>query len=350
LAAHLGLHIEGMRKAAFGEVDPRYPELSVLIDAARRDWDRWGARLAQEVEKQLLAGKLLPMTLKNEKMLRSMFREHHVRITMLFAGHPADGDMLEQLQRKGLIAKELSERSRVAVAYKLGRGLQMLEAHRVQPDDLRKPSLESILKKALDLELTTEDKHAMRFAQRKAAIYMRAPAEATTTEVERLLTESEVGSIRTTVGDAIKLRRNPAELARDLRDAVNSPRIQNDMERVARTELAFAHAHGAYQALKQQAKAAGEPDPRVYKFVSPQACQDCKRIWGPMGSPHKYLLSYVEAREAAGGNFRKPRGDWGPVIGPVHPNCTEGPLQYFDEELVGAINEIADELMEIFNL
>jgi hypothetical protein len=68
-----------------------------------------------------------------------------------------------------------------------------------------------------------------------------------------------------------------------------------------------------------------------------------------MAKPHVYKLSFVEGRTAAGGNFRLPRKEWGPVVGPIHPNCTEGPLQWFQPELVDAINDAGARLAKLWD-
>ncbi len=125
--------------------------------------------------------------------------------------------------------------------------------------------------------------------------------------------------------------------------------LTNEIDRIVRTELAFSHSWGAYRALKSQAaENLGQGDPYVYKFASPHACDECRRIWGEPHDPIRYRLSTIEAREAAGANFRLPRAQWGPVIGPVHPHCTEGPLQLWNEVLVSAINDAADEILKHF--
>jgi hypothetical protein len=136
-------------------------------------------------------------------------------------------------------------------------------------------------------------------------------------------------------------------LERDLRAAVQGhPTLVNDMRRVARTELNNAQSHGAYVGLKDALAKQGEKDPDVFKFVSVHSCIDCRRIWGEPTQPRHYKLSHIEAREAAGGNFGLPRSEWGPCIGGIHPNCTEGPLMYYAPALTDAINRSAERFMK----
>ena len=164
--------------------------------------------------------------------------------------------------------------------------------------------------------------------------------------MDRQLSEAERWAVGTAVAEAIRTGQTQQRLARELRDVTRGTVLVNDMDRVARTELHFAHAHGAYVGLKEQARLVGDEDPLVYKLVGGDACEHCRRIWGPSGSPHTYRLSYIEQREASGGNFRLPSSEWGPVIGPVHPNCREAALLYFHPDIHDAIQEAAAELAE----
>jgi hypothetical protein len=354
LAEHVGLAAEPMRKAVddgghkeHEEPDPRYPEIGRLIDAARRDWALWGDKLVAEVGTLLQEGKLLPLNTKNEKFLRKLFQDHEVKIVVRLAGYHPDHDTVAALQKAGLVSKDVEDRSYLDTAWKLGRGLEMLHAHQVKAKEA--PTLESIVRQAVKYQLTAEDEEAIQYVKRRGAVFMRRPVAYATTEVERELNEEEFRAIRGAIAAGIEERYDYKRIAREVHEALKgNETLQNDMDRVVRTEMAFAHSHGAYTALKAQAKAAGHDDPEVYKFVSPGACRDCKRIWGLPSSPKHYRLSEVEAREAAGGNFRKPRREWGPVIGPVHPHCTEGPLQYYDASLVDAINAVSKDYEDWF--
>lgn len=377
LGAHVGFDAEALRKAATqkgGEgPDPRYPELVTLVRQARRDWDRHGKRLVAEVRRLLEAGKLLPMTAANEALLLELFRDHQVKILARFAGHVTDTPRLTRLVEAGLVDPAVTHPSLIDLSFRLGRGLHMLEVHRVKPAEA--VPLERIVHDALRVELTDRDRQALGYVQRRGEVFMRRPVEQCTNAAHRALTLAELQAFRRATTDAIEKAHGHRELARALRDAASSVAahpaadraavraggadavteavqtamanrtLQNDMERVARTELAFAHSHGAYEALRQQTAEAGIKDPEVYKFVAPRSCDDCRRIWGPPAKPTRYRLSYVEAREADGGNFDRPREDWGPTIGPVHPNCTEGPLQFWDPKLVDSINKAADEIL-----
>lgn len=354
LAEHLDLDPEPMRLAVdegshkeHEEPDPRYPELQRLIEAARRDWTAWGDRLVAEVGKLLAEGKLLPLNTKNEQALHALFRDHQVKLVLRMAGYHPDHQAVEALIRAGLVAKDVEATSYVDTAWRLGRGLRMLQAHQVKAEGAL--SLEAIVRGALKAELTPQDEEALQYVKRRGAVFMRRPIEGATSEIERELNEEEFRAIRGAIAAGIEEKYDRKRIAREIREALQgNASLQNDMDRVVRTEMAFAHSHGAYMALKQQAAEAGHDDPEVYKFVSPGACRDCKRIWGSPSNPKRYRLSEIEAREAAGGNFRKPRREWGPVIGPVHPHCTEGPLQFYAADIVDTINAVAKDYEDWF--
>ena len=161
-----------------------------------------------------------------------------------------------------------------------------------------------------------------------------------------MLSEEETQTVRRTVVEGIAEHASVAEVARSLRDATIDTALTNDMDRVSRTELSFAHNHGAYVALV----AGLEPgeDPLVYKIVSPGACEQCRRIWGHPTNPVHYKLSVVEAWSNAGGNFRKPAKQWGPTIGPTHPRCTCPPLLRWNPEVHDAVQDVAAELAAIY--
>ena len=324
--------------------DPRYSRLFKLIRHARRDWRTWGDQLVAEITRLLDAGKLLPMTSANEAVLLELLRDHELALVARITGRPpAPRRELERLKRKGLVTPEVEHTALLAVSYRIGRGLDMLEAHRIN----KAPPVSQTVGDALKVELTPRDREAMAYVQRRGAVFMRRPAANAVSEAQRVLSEAEYAPIRETLEEGVSRRWSRAKVARELQQAVvGNPSLTNDFDRVARTEMVFAHNHGAYMALKHQADGAGLEDPEVYKMVSPNACRECKRIWGPPGAPKRYRLSFIEQREAAGGNFRLKRAQWGPVIGPIHPNCTEGPLQIWHRDLHEAIEEAAAEVLE----
>lgn len=336
LGHHLGLNAVALEKAARRDhahgPDPRYPDLPELIRSARRDWSQWGEALVEEIGALLADGKLLPMTPAAEAMLFDLLNAHQVRISARFSGHFPDPRAIRREVRAKHLPKTYQRTSYAEIAYRVGRSRDQTAPHR--PTAAR--PLAVIVRDALTIPLTNQDRAALEHVRRRAAVWIAGPSERLRREMGRA------------VYHAVEHRQGHRELAAKLAELADHPGVNNDFERVARTELAQAHNVGAYQGLKQQTGAFGDNDPWVYKFVSPGACVDCRRIWGSPGDPTRYKLSAIEAREAAGGNMGRPRAEWGPVIGPVHPNCTEGPLQYWTKALVSSITAAADEFLKTY--
>lgn len=341
LAEHLGYTVAPLSKAKVElDVDPRYPWLRTLIEQARADWERYGARLVEEVDRLLRSGRLLPMTPESEDVLRALLESHEVGIVAEFTGRHHNQAAVERLIADGVLSPDYADRAPIPLSYRMGRSLNALAAHTVQPT----PKLEQVIRTAMQVPLSERDHQAMDYARRRAAIYMRRPARAGMTEAERVLTEAERWAIGETIATGIEQGRSPGDIGRALEASLTASNLANDADRVRRTELHFAHSHGAYVGLKEAAAAAGEDDPLVYKLVRSGACDECRRIWGDPSDPVRYRLSFIEQREAAGGNFRLPADDWGPVIGPVHPNCTEGALLYWQDELFDAVQAALGDL------
>lgn len=379
LGNHLDLDGEELRKAVSGSTgseppDPRFPELITLANAARKDWDRFGAQLVTRIEQLLADGKILPLTATSEQLLREVLEDHKTAILIRFSGRPEGYPRLKRLVDAGLV-RPPGDPSLAEVAYRLGRGVDATTPPPVAPKT--PPPLEQVVRAALRVQLTVRDRAAMGFAQQRAAAFMRRPVDQAASTVDRALSMVELNAFRQATAEAVKGRQGAQELERALRDAAASvsehhparamvrefgPKVvgpgikaalaqgtlQNDMERVARTELAFAHSHGAVEALRAQTAALGITDPEVYKFCAPKACQECRRIWGPISSPHVYRLSFIEAREAKGGNFGLPAREWGPTIGPIHPRCACPPLSVYNKKLLTSINRAADAIMAAY--
>lgn len=358
LAVHLGLDGVEMAKAADvrgpGPPDPRFPELRTLILRARRDWMRYGDGLVSEVTRMLRRGKLFPMTPDVEYQLRELFEDHRIGFLARVTGHIEDPARMKRLlESTEKPTPEDPADGLVGLAWRLGKKFDGTKPRRLTAAEIRAdaPDMATIVKSATLARLDPVEIEAIRYAQRKAAIYMRRPAMQVQDEMVRVLTEAEHAQTRRldpheqvlvagAVARAVQGRQDDKYLARELREAVSGhSSLTNDMDRVARTELVFAVNDGARVMLREQTKAAGIADPDVWKMVRPRACRECQRIWGPPEKPRIYKLSQVEANDAAGGNFRKPARDWVAVTGPVHPNCTEGPLLLHTPELHDALRD-----------
>lgn len=383
LALHLvvGDEVAGMLDVYKGKADEdaRFPALEKLIAQARRDWWTYGQTLVDAVLALLKRGPLTPDVMSK---LEELFKAHEYAVVLKFAGI-GDGTMRARAIENGFLKPGEVVWPHVDLAYRAGIGQRMLETAASAPENVAaRARVESVVEMFANQPLTARDEAAMSFARQQAALRMRKPIQAAHDAIReallpnlppprvyaqpagasplppgapgsgampaagepradeaarrgRELTQSEYEKIRPPIERAIAERRSAKQLESDLRDAVVGTPLTNDMERVARTELRDAHAQGAYTELRERTAALGISDPEVMKITSATACVQCVRIWGRGGSK-RYRLSQIEAWEASGGNYGKPAAEWGPTIGPVHTNCTCGPLLYFDPGTHGA--------------
>lgn len=350
VAARLGYEVHLLRKGGdedSEEIDD--PALFRLVELARRDWMRWGDQLIRELVRLHEQGRLFPLGQANERLLIELFRDHELALVLRFSGLGRQlaprGDYTHLVER-GLVSPSVTQRSWIELSYRLGRGADVLgeiEEPPTTPEDVAE-----IVRRAAAVRLTDAEQASLLHAQRRGAAYMRRPAAVATgnawlllSEDDRLLSQDDVLAVRGAVTAAVERRASVDTLERDLRAAVQGTPLLNDMRRVARTELVRAHCWGAYATLKQEAARLGVHDPRVFKVCRTGACTTCVAIWGPSSDPRPHLLSEIEAWEAGGGNFRKPRSAWQACIGPIHPNCTEGPLLLYRERAVRGAQALA---------
>ena len=343
-------------------VDARYPVIEHLIEQARRDWATCGEQLVQRVYEIMRDNPVLSS--EQRKQIEGLFRAHEAAIILRFSG-VGDEAARKRAVEAGFIKPGTVIWSDTDIAFRAGLGLDALEqAVQAPTPESARAQVANVVEAFGKQPMSHTDELALDFARRRAARLMRRPiqdqhdavrsivdratapelrggtaaaprppgeagasptAEEGGTPRSRVLTEAEYAKVRPTIERAILERRTERELASDLRAAVAGTQLTNEMLRVARTELRSAHAEAAYEALKTQTQELGIPDPEVYKLTSPTGCKQCIRIWGRGGST-RYLLSQVEAWEQQGGNYGRPAASWGPTIGPVHPNCTCGPL------------------------
>lgn len=341
--------------------DPRFPELKTLLKLARRSWEEYGAALIDEVRKLVDRGRLFPFHAEELAELDRLLASHAVALRLrLFGALPSPAEA-EAAKASGALEADpvtLAERSAITLAYRAGKRWDRVAAAADEPvppplpgDDTQpEPQLARVVRELVEVPLTTRDRRALAYVQQRGAIYMRRPIATATGAVlgevsdasgdMRRLFPAEEKKVRDAVEAQIRAGEGWRTLGPKLHDALEgSPTLINDVDRIARTELSFAHAHGAHASLRERLEASGlaPEEQQVFKLTQPTACSDCMRIWGPHTNPTLYKLSEVEASSFAGGNFGKPRTQWGPTIGPTHPNCTEGPLQLYRPEIAAAV-------------
>lgn len=326
-----------MAKAHTGEgPDPRFPEADKLIREMRRIWDHWS---------DWLVGRFVA-TRPNTTGRAAVLRQHQAGAIAQATGIDTDPDVTEHLVHIGTLPPDYQTEAPVSHAVRLGTSLDPYE----QPDPTPRAPRATPDPVHATAGLTPEDRIAVRYAQERAAVFMRRPVSSlhlalSRAELEarrghtRNLTEEERSKIGATVAQALQGRASVAETARRLKDATKGTSLTNDMDRVARTELHFAHAFGAYAQLRSMVPPGD--DPMVYKIINRGACTACRRIWGHSANPKHYKLSAIEARERDGGNFGLPAAKWGPTIGPTHPNCTCGGLHLWNPAVHAAVQDVA---------
>lgn len=331
--------------------DPRYAALWRLIQAARRDWRRWRARLVAEVTRMIREGALLPATPANRRVLTELLKDHETALVIRFAGSAAvDEAEVARLVERGLVTPAAAEGGGfIEPAYRIGRRLEVLDP----VGEVTEDRVAEVLEDAFRTRLNRHDYAALQAAATRAGQYMKAPATrlagdviVQVAEADRQLSQAELEAVRRSVTESYLRRETTREAARRLRAHAVGTRLTNDMDRVARTEMVNAHAQGAKEQLRETAIRMGDLDPKVYKLASPYACKHCRRIWG-QGTPTVYTLSEIERNDAAGGNFGLKAAEWVPTTGPTHPNCTCGPLMYWRPEIVEKVDEAVQKVLDL---
>lgn len=315
LVQHLGLDLVTLAKAGGGEgPDPRFPELERLVEEMRTRWSRWTSWLVDRLTDALTKKRATPA------VVAGLLEVHDAGVTAATTGATIRPTSEPLVVDPALIPPSPELNAPIAVAFRLGREVDPDLPPRI-PGAPREP----------ERTLSLVDQASIAYARSRAAIYMRRPITSVQQTAQRILlddgipldpralTAEQLGTVGATVASSIEHGESVKKTSERLRDALSDATITNDLDRVARTEIAFAHHWGAYAALRSQIPRGD--DPTVYKITNNGACSECIRIWGFPANPVLYRLSVVEAFSASGGNYRKPRKDWGPTIGPTHPNC-----------------------------
>ena len=211
---------------------------------------------------------------------------------------------------------------------------------------------------------TAADKEAMAYMRSAGGSYIRPIVQEVGDDVIRALTQRdrEVAQRRALAG--VRARLHPGRLSGYMADLTGHKVRREDghmvwrdgdwsrdWRRVARTELADAHAHGHLMAdLKKLPENANKPEmgplqvPKRLVFKITQApryddkgrliapCKHCYRLWRTDNGGHRLydLAQVIENGHNAVGEDGKARkaDEWLATVGPTHPNDVCGPLQF----------------------
>lgn len=301
--------------------DPRFPSLHLILDMALDIWRAGHEEIEAAIKRFALGGDLFPFTPTRERSWRIALQDIRRGWLLKLAGFdPAPGsDPVEPVTP-----------STVALAWRAGRTRD--------PWNPTGRSPERELAEARAYKPTKTDLAALDYVQRRAGSYLTVPTNTVIEMATRPILLEHHQRFQEAVRGGLDPKQTHARMGQAVAEALQGSALNNEVERVVRTEQAFAQGDGAKVALREAATRAGMADPWVWKAVRKNACVHCRRIWGRPGNARRYRLSEIEARDAAGGNVGLPAAEWGPVSGPVHPNCTEGPLQLHDDKVLAAVN------------
>ena len=268
------------------------------------------------------AEEFFPLDSKKLSLLREIFEDHGDGFLITLAGHRENLDRFKTLKHEGLIFG--GQVDYVDLAYRLGK---MIPALRLVSQKKGKfPTLKTLIERAIKDPLSPPEKKAVLFAQHQAAEKLRPIVNTLGSAITQDLLEREKSIVRREIVTGIRERRPILKLASMLREktlAQGNP-TNRDYERVARTEMVRAYCEGAVVQIKKDLPP--KKDPTVFKQVASTACVHCRRIWGEAPNFRYYKLSEVEKMPS---NVDKKAKDWKAQIGPIHPNCTDGPLQVY---------------------
>lgn len=220
---------------------------------------------------------------------------------------------------------------------------------------------------------TDIDRAMVAHARARAGVYLRKVAYTASEAANAKLLDRDFDITRRRVLTGIRAKIHPHRLAGFMADLTGHKEDRGDgkliyaggdwsrdWRRVARTEMAHAHAHGALSAMIQrhpenEDRREGEPlkVPRVLAFKQPQRvrrkggrlwapCEHCYRIWySDDTTPRLYLLDDIIAN---GDNFGVPARDWKATVGPTHPNDLCGPVREFVPATLNLYPKMKDQL------
>jgi hypothetical protein len=172
-------------------------------------------------------------------------------------------------------------------------------------------------------ELTPVERQSMAFARYKAGQHIqnagaRAAADVGNTIMvaDQEARQKYLGTVRKELEDSIDRRQTWREVASKIGHATQD--WSRDIQRVGKTEMAFAVAEGTARDLARDRDPA---EVRVAKIPDPGACADCIRLHLTAGEGSAPRIFRLDELVANGTNVGLKRADWKPTVGPAHPWC-----------------------------
>lgn len=264
------------------------------------------------------------MNILNEQQLKEIAKiiDNHVGVMMHIV--TGDGKPDSDLMKKLGITQGFVDMLRNS--YILGKLVMMLKE-----TDLSKVTFAELKEKAKEFSLTTVERNSLKYAREQAGRYVTALGQKISGAVNGAITNANQQAnleviqrniIKDTTAQSILKQQTRGKLASELGHNIGD--WKRDWQRVAHTEMWNAKLQGEVitilqgEAIYSNTKG-GETT--VFRRPAPDACIHCKRLYLESDgvTPRLFKLSELVNN---GNNVGKKVGDWLPITGTTHPNCT----------------------------
>lgn len=333
---------------------PFTPLLNALIDVARQQFAQWREHLFGAVVKTTgETGQKLPLDDTTRSRLARVYDAYGNALRYRFSGTLADPERKPALLKSPAMLADSAAVIPVVAAYKTGSrwdGERVPQMRGPAKDDQESQArAQAALKLTLKLDMSDWREASMREAQERAGNLITKVSDSAIRTIGDVLnrnsqawTDEQLAPVRDMAAQAIRDRWTKERFKQRLWEAIADSTIPgvkdmtNNLDRIVATELQFAYWRGAVDRMVEEA---GTTDLDVFVIASPDACTECKRIWGLMPHPHVYKLSEIVANGTNRG--LKPK-DWRAIVGPIHPRCMCPPPLKYRPKVVSAVEKAMD--------
>lgn len=211
-------------------------------------------------------------------------------------------------------------------SFVLGKLIQMMKSK-----EIRKMTYEELKEKAKEIELTKVEENSLNFARQNAGRYVTALGRRIADNIDLSISQAshdanlEVAqrqAINQSVQEAIIKQETRSKLTSEL--GHNTGDWTRDWRRVAHTEIWNAKLQGEVLSIVQGNSIYSNTkggDTLVFRRPSPDACNHCKRLYLERDEKTPKIFKLSELINN-GTNVGKKVGDWAPITGTTHPNCS----------------------------